>query len=111
MDEITYHTLGVPQVAQVVSKDELPAGSKDARFSIDEIVYEPYAPRQYGRVLAIGWSPDPRYSGRPFYRVRWKNGREGWTWELHLKSLEQLLADHEKKISTHRTNIAKGKKL
>lgn len=107
---ITFRTLGVAQVTQV-TKDELPAGSKDAAYSLNEIVYEPYAPRTYGRVLAIGWSVESRFSGRPFYHVRWKDGREDWVWELHLNSLEKLVADHEKKINTHRANIQKAKQL
>lgn len=109
--EISYKLLGTSQVASVSDSSELPAGSKPAAFSQNEIVYEPYAPRKYGRVLFVGWSPDPRFSGRPFYFVRWKDGREEWQWELHLNSLEQLVADHEKKISTHRANIEKGRKL
>jgi hypothetical protein len=110
LSEITFHSLGAPQVTQV-TVDELPANAQDAKFYVGEIVYEPYAPRKYGKILQVGWSIDMRYSGRPFYLVRWKDGREEWVWELHLNSLEVLVADHEKKINTHRKNIEKAKKL
>jgi hypothetical protein len=108
-EEIGFQLLSIYNATHVQSAKG--AADKDAAFSVDEIVYKPYTPRDYGRVLAIGWSSERRFSGRPFYRVRWKDGRENWVWEVSLKSLEKLLADHERKLATHRKNIAKGKEL
>lgn len=73
------------------------------------IVYEPYAPAKYGKVLEV--LVDPKNPHYPYYKVRWKDGREEIVWSLHINSLEQLVADHEKKLNTHRKNLVKARLL
>lgn len=81
------------------------------KYAVGEIIYEPRNPQRYGKVLSSFHAEEKRFSGRPFYTVRWKDGTEETRWELDLKSLEVLLADHERKCNTHRKNIEKAQKL
>jgi len=77
-------------------------------FQVGEIVYAPYLPQRYGKIV------DHELRGaqeHEYFLVRWKDGVEDWHWELHLKSLEQLVKDHRRKLATHERNVAKAQEL
>lgn len=73
------------------------------------IVYEPYAPLNYGKIIGheiarAGHNPHLM----PLYTVRWKDGTTSKVWPFHLKSLEELIEDHEKKLAGHKARLAKA---
>ena len=75
-------------------------------FKADDIVYEPYKPRKYGKVLSV--SHNGRYQ---VCLVRWKDGSESEVGNLWLESLNELVKDHERKLATHVANLEKANKL
>lgn len=79
------------------------------------IVYEPRRPSLYGKVSERQEEREPWQSedGPPsvFYVVKWKDGRTTREWSLQINSLENLIADHEKKLATHRATMKKAMEL
>lgn len=65
-------------------------------------VYKSYEPQRIGKIVGI----DP-INDR--WEVLWQDG--SYTKEIpgSLKSFDGLIADHEKKLNTHKTNLLKAK--
>jgi hypothetical protein len=63
-------------------------------YPIGTIVYRPYTPQTLGKI--IGYAGTARHTG-VIYRIQWKNEV---TNEQGVKSLDNLIADHQKKIET-----------
>jgi len=87
------------------------------KFEIGHIVYEGHKPQRFGKVVEI-LDEGPPFKATPqhitqdvFYKVRWKDGSETVEWRLNVKSLSGLIADHERKIETHKRNLAKAMEL
>jgi hypothetical protein len=84
----------------------------DWRFAVDEIVYEPYNPTNYGKILDRQLRQSTAIGPTEFYFVRWKDGgSEDWVWYHDMKSLEALTAKHEKTAANHRKRLEKGRAL
>ena len=83
-----------------------------AEAKVGMIVYKGFRPALYGKVLEI----DPeREIGRGYrhmaFRIRWKDGTENWEFHHEVRSLETLIADHERKLQTHRATLLKAQAL
>jgi hypothetical protein len=81
-------------------------------FEVDDIVYSPFSPLNLGKVLSlVPILAKPRQEGR-YYRIKWTKSKGGLQetveWENHLKSLELLIADHEKKAKGHAVRLIKA---
>ena len=79
-------------------------------FKIGDLVYEPYKPMHYGKVI------DTKVENKhginyDYCLVRWKDGTEDWNWNIHLNSLEHLVNSTRKKLGTHEENLEAAKKL
>lgn len=78
------------------------------KYDINDIVYEPFAPLNPGKVLAV-----------------FPTSNIGWQWEYDVKFLKDgkirrvylikdfkaLIADHQKKVNTHTNNLKKIEEL
>ena len=79
-------------------------------WPVGHIVYEPYMPQKYGKVIDVKLYVAGSNRPLPGYTVRWKDGTENVVMCYHLKSLEELIADHEKKLAGHKKRLAKAQK-
>jgi len=70
---------------------------------IGKYVYLNYRPKMIGKVIKEMVSD--RY--HTTYEVLWTDGETSTEWSLNY--IENLIADHEKKLATHRTNLEKAK--
>lgn len=74
------------------------------KFEIGDIVYKMFAPQSPGKIISIMDSGS--HSINPLITVRLKiNRREVKIKSWDLRSLEFLIKDHKKKISTHEENL------
>lgn len=81
-------------------------------LEIGDAVYEPYNPQNYGKVIDKQTRRmNDLMQNEPWYLIRWKNGSEEWRWSLDVKSLDALVAEHEKRAANHRKRMEKAKAL
>jgi hypothetical protein len=71
---------------------------------IGKYVYLNYRPKMIGKVVNVIETVDNR---RKVYEVKWIDGETSTEWCLNY--IENLIADHEKKLATHRANLEKAK--
>ena len=79
---------------------------------IGTYVYLPYKPQTIGKIIKI-----EKFHGKstfPDVDVQWtKPDKQGKSitriWAIQLQNIENLIADHEKKLETHRKNLEKAK--
>lgn len=70
---------------------------------IGKYVYLNYRPKMIGKVI----KEIPTVTNRTVYEVLWSDGETSTEWSLNY--IENLIADHEKKLATHRANLEKAK--
>jgi hypothetical protein len=89
----------------------MPSGNFTDPYPTGHIVYEPYRPLFYGKVLRTREAIISPTFTTVEYLIRWKDGTESWVRYYHLKSLEDLVADHAKKLKGHKKRLAEAKNL
>ena len=65
---------------------------------VDQIVYQPYSPERLGRIKAV--------LADGFVTVEWVTGQEQMVRARDLSYIDDLIADHEKKLSGHKARRA-----
>lgn len=75
-----------------------------SRLNVGDVVYRPYTPQRAGRVISIdGPDYESGYTNPPMLvTVRTLNGESVQEAEWGWRHLDNLIADHEKKLETHR---------
>ncbi len=73
-------------------------------FKVGEIVYESYMPQTPGKIVAIS---DPPGKGWSMATVKFKKETKQISL-IHLKSLQALIDDHEKKLNGHKQRLKKA---
>ena len=70
---------------------------------VGEFVYRPFCTSQNGKIISVGDHID-MWPGTAV-TVKWSTGKITEENCGNLKDLEQLIADHERKINTHKKRI------
>jgi len=93
----------MPSAEELYAQEQL-----ENAWPVGHIVYMPYAPLHYGKVIDVKLYVAGSNKPLPGYTIRWKDGTENVVMCFHLKSLEELIADHEKKLKGHKARLAKA---
>lgn len=90
-------------------------------FTVGQVVYESYAPRKFGKIIAIVPDHDftldivPGVARQRFtatgYRVRWHDRSESVVMDRQLGSLQTLIDTTRRKLDTHTANYERALKL
>jgi hypothetical protein len=80
---------------------------------VGDIVYMAYSPAKVGKIITLRSAPPPvilpsvMNTGPWCVRVKFANGKTEDIEPSNLKCFLSLIADHEKKINTHKAMLAK----
>lgn len=84
-------------------------------FKVGDFVYQPYSPQKAGKVIKTEIKskrfPNGNSEDYLYVTVKFLDGTVKELWELHLNDFNQLIADHEKKLQTHRSKLVKLQQL
>jgi len=82
----------------------------EAKWGVGEIVYSAYRPQRPGKVVEVLYRTRGTAHTHAHYLVNWGKSEVTEHWELDLSSLNDLIADHEKKLNGHKKRLEKAQK-
>jgi len=81
---------------------------------VGDYVYKPFKPQKIGKVLEIikkeDFNSNPKQYGN-LVKVHWSDGKIKEETDMYLNNFGRLIADHEKKLATHKATLEKAKMI
>lgn len=77
-------------------------------MKVGDVTYKSHRPKFIGKVIEVIPQTAPPW---PKYRIKWEDGSVNVQDGYVVRSLDDLIAEHEKALKTHRANQLRGKAL